>query len=430
MNSSVRPSSINGIKRLAKDIKISRSIPHHKALDEAARVASFQNFRHALRQLQSKRQLHTLYLTVYWSDRDERSIGRETISIELNSPFSAVCSRSEVREVRGLHSVRLVADDHLVFDLLASSQKSAREILLKSVRTIIFMEATGLRPVRKLRATYPQETQANRPPSQDHPTHWYDPSSGQAVLVYEPYEGAVSPEEDESWRNTHNWHLRRSTWSGMYFPGRCPLFVATDASKEFDIDSLMDRIDALSSRREDNDWEDWTGISVPDHETFFSPKAKSSQDKRRAKAKSTVYRMASSKTIPYGLEERRPNSVMPLESHKELGVLLKGVLESSCPYIPFAASRRLDSVRSMLEDWMCAEHTFSRASNNINPIDVYYSNVHEALLAESCVHLPSNNIEALLLAKEMVQVSYNDCAPRREIEHKIEGAIRAIKRHS
>ncbi|WP_338180085.1 DUF5623 domain-containing protein [Thalassospira tepidiphila] len=430
MNKSIRPSSINGIKRLAKDIKISRSIPHHKALDEAARAASFQNFRHALKQLQSKRQLHTLYLTVYWSDRDERSIGRETISVELESAFSAVCSRSEIREVRGLHSVRLVADDHLVFDLLASSQKSAREMLLKSVRTIIFMEATGLRPLRKLHATYPQKTQANKPPSQDHPTHWYDPSSGQAVLVYEPYGGSVSPEKDESWRNAHNWHLRRSAWSGMYFPGRCPLFVATDASKGFDVDSLMDRIDALSSRSENNDWRDWTGISVPDHETFFSPLAKSSQDRRRAKAKSTIYRMSSSKTIPYGVEERRPNSVMLLQSHKELGVLIKAVLESRYPYIPFAASRRLDIVRSTLENWMCAEHRFSRNSNDINPIDVYYSNVHEALPTESCLHLPTNNIESLVLAKEMVQIAYNDCAPRREITHKIEGAIRAIKRHS
>ncbi|NIZ01968.1 DUF5623 domain-containing protein [Thalassospira lucentensis] len=430
MNNSIRPSSINGIKRLAKDIKISRSIPHHKALDEAARAASFQNYRHALKQLQCVGRLHTLYLTVYWSDRDQRKIGRETISVEIDSPFSNICSRSEVRDVRGLHSVRLVAEDHLVFDLLASSQKSARGMLLKSVRTIIFMQATGLRPLRKPHTTYPQKTQENRPPSQDHPTHWFDPSSGQAVLVYEPYEGSVFPEEDESWRNLHNWHLRRSTWTGMYFPGRCPLFVATDASKNFDIDSLMDRIDALSSGNKNNDWTDWTGISVPDHETFFSPLTKSSQDRRRAKAKGTIYRMPSSKTIPYGLEERRPNSVMPLQYHKELGVLFKAVLASRHPYIPFAASRRLDIVRSALEDWMCAEHRFSRAANDINPIDVYYSNIHEALPRESCLHLPSNNIEALVLAIEMVQLSYNDCAPRREITHKIEGAIRAIKRRS
>ncbi|BDW88649.1 hypothetical protein MACH01_14160 [Thalassospira tepidiphila] len=79
---------------------------------------------------------------------------------------------------------------------------------------------------------------------------------------------------------------------------------------------------------------------------------------------------------------------------------------------------------------MCAEHRFSRNSNDINPIDVYYSNVHEALPTESCLHLPTNNIESLVLAKEMVQIAYNDCAPRREITHKIEGAIRAIKRHS
>ena len=47
----IRPTTLQGIKRLAKSIKSASGIPHHQALDEAARRASLQNFRHASRVL-------------------------------------------------------------------------------------------------------------------------------------------------------------------------------------------------------------------------------------------------------------------------------------------------------------------------------------------------------------------------------------------
>ncbi len=47
-----RPSSIDGIKRVAKHISRARAVKHHEALDEAARLAGFQNFKHAQRMLE------------------------------------------------------------------------------------------------------------------------------------------------------------------------------------------------------------------------------------------------------------------------------------------------------------------------------------------------------------------------------------------
>ncbi|WP_114947645.1 hypothetical protein [Microvirga calopogonii] len=44
-----QPSSIDGIKRLAKQIKAQKGLQHARALDEAARTAGFQNFAHANR---------------------------------------------------------------------------------------------------------------------------------------------------------------------------------------------------------------------------------------------------------------------------------------------------------------------------------------------------------------------------------------------
>ncbi|MDM0049856.1 hypothetical protein [Variovorax sp. J22R115] len=54
-NDDIRPTTLVGIKRLAKAIKSAQGIPHHQALDEAARRANLQNFRHASGLLRSVR---------------------------------------------------------------------------------------------------------------------------------------------------------------------------------------------------------------------------------------------------------------------------------------------------------------------------------------------------------------------------------------
>jgi hypothetical protein len=43
----IRPASLDGIKRLAKSIKRGFDIPHHQALDAAAKAAGYENFGHA-----------------------------------------------------------------------------------------------------------------------------------------------------------------------------------------------------------------------------------------------------------------------------------------------------------------------------------------------------------------------------------------------
>lgn len=47
ISKAIRPSTLDGIKRLAKSLKRERGIQHARALDEAAQAAGFQNFRHA-----------------------------------------------------------------------------------------------------------------------------------------------------------------------------------------------------------------------------------------------------------------------------------------------------------------------------------------------------------------------------------------------
>jgi len=47
------PKTLEGIKRLAKRIKREQAIPHHLALDQAARGSGYENFRHAQNELRN-----------------------------------------------------------------------------------------------------------------------------------------------------------------------------------------------------------------------------------------------------------------------------------------------------------------------------------------------------------------------------------------
>ncbi len=59
------PSTLSGISRLAKKIRNERGIAYKEALEIAARIAGFENYAHAKRQLASRAlpsQLVPLYL--------------------------------------------------------------------------------------------------------------------------------------------------------------------------------------------------------------------------------------------------------------------------------------------------------------------------------------------------------------------------------
>lgn len=53
MSNERRPSSLDGIKRLAKSIKAERGVSHREALELAARQAGFQSYTHARRRLEA-----------------------------------------------------------------------------------------------------------------------------------------------------------------------------------------------------------------------------------------------------------------------------------------------------------------------------------------------------------------------------------------
>jgi hypothetical protein len=424
LNENTRPSTIGGIKRLAKQIKKSSGIPHHEALDSAARTASFENFAHARNQLgrlRAQGPTQQLFFTSYWYDRNERRIGHEVVEIEISKPLLQMLSKNEIKGVKGLGKFRLAVSDHLVDDFVARSQETSRDRICQAVRALRFIEATGLKPNRNVAQSYPDGSYQNKPPQADHSTHWYDPATGQTILIDEPYLAATVDSERAEWAKRHNWHLQASTWPGMHYPGMTHLFVATDASSEFDFQSLMNNIDSIPNPLT---IENWSGESLNGHDAFYSPLCLTENDKKRAVAEGTKYRTASKKTLPmrtWGapFNERRPNAVMPVKSHQLAAKLLNALQQSSAK--PNAVNTRLSSIKNDLNDWFFSEHKKSVTDK----FELFY---YESIDRTEPLALRASSVKGVMSLlhelKSMLLDAYVDCEPLRKMVSKIDTSIK------
>lgn len=424
LNKNIQPSTIGGIKRHAKQLKKVNGVPHHEALDIAARNASFENFVHARNQLQSSNSIkssYQLFFTVYWYDRQSHNTGREVLEIELSMPLFEIATKSELKKSDGLDWFRLASPDHFVNDHVSQSQKEAINKICKAVRVLRFIEATGLKVNKDYKAAYPNRDHNNKLPKADHSTDWYDPDAGQVILIDEPYLDPLVDGERAAWAEKHNWHLQASKWAGMYYPDNSNMFVSTDASTGYDFKGLMAKIDSIPYPITE---ENWLGTSSKGHGTFFSPLSVTPQDKKRAVAKGTIYRMSTSKTLPMRswntpYNERRPNAVMSIESHQLVARLIKAVEESSTT--PMAANNRLSSIKSKLEDWFFSEHE----KNVTDKFDLfYYGSIDRNDPYVLQAHSLKGVISLLQELKVMLVGAYVDCEPLRAMIGKIDTSIK------
>jgi hypothetical protein len=415
LNSEVRPSTLEGVKRLASQIKKERGIKYSNALDLAAQAASCANYRHALRKLsltESPPAKHALFLTVYWHSKTSYRSGRETLKIELSEQILDICSKLDLKKVRGFGTLRMAAADHFVGDWLAPAQEAARDIICKAERSLRFMEHTGLRPSRGYRPAYPNGSPESKLPGTDHATKWVDPELKQLILVDEPYNGVSKTADRDTWAREHGWWLRKSSWPGMYFPYRCDLFVATDRSRGYEFDALMAKIDAIPAPLTP---ESWTGESVPSLEVFVSPAAKTPQDMRRARSKATILPEPSATTLPYtsmfGDSRRRPAGAMPVACHVEIGRIIKSVLNSS--YSTHSVDSRMNSLRSTLEDWLSLEIGRGHP-NGPEFFDVYYRDADTDGPYAEAAQSRSGLTQILGDIRQKLQEFYPNCAPLRQ----------------
>jgi hypothetical protein len=283
------------------------------------------------------------------------------------------------------------------------------------------MEATGLHPCDHRRKRAATKRLDGDLPKRDHYSEWYDPATGQFVLIDEPYSRAVVSAGRADWAARNKWHLQASSWPGIYFPYRCGFFLASEVSEKFDFDALMRKVDSLP---DPVTAEGWAGISVGDHAAFVTPMATSPQDKRRAKAKGTIVRRSSRKTIPYHRDligqARRPNGKMALADHQKAGRMIRAALQSR--HKPWAVNRPMERLMGTLVDRLYDDVPPRDLADMNDPIDIYYgaNSEDEAYIAQASS--TQGVVEILTELTNVLRQAYPNCAPLHAAEQNISTA--------
>jgi hypothetical protein len=423
----IRPSTLDGIKRLAKVIKVRQHIQHARALDEAAKHAGFQNFRHAQNQLTKNPTpgpSHHVFVTAYWRDRDTGANGRETKVVELSALLGDLITRAQLRYDRSLGLYKLEGPDHLVRRHVSSSQSLARDAVMAAERTLHFIDATKLRPSRSERGDI-----SSGLPGRDHHSVWIDAATKRHLITDEPYERAVEGRtyhERVEWAGERGFRIVKSTWPGMYNPdGESRLFLVADSTKGVPLDGIeaaLARLPAPSTV--------WDGISAPAKPAFRTP---ASLALAASRPKRTAVKRGSSgprNSLGYSMvmtgRSRRPKATLPLQVHEELGRLIKSVFRAT--YHRKGVYNRLNSVRCTLDDWTQCEYPRDSSLTLDQLNNIYYRESQQSFVRHATTDERHGHIEALERAKSILTDHYPACVPLREVVGKLDGAIKSLQR--
>nr|WP_278116289.1 hypothetical protein [Mesorhizobium sp. WSM4875]WIE94726.1 hypothetical protein P9270_029785 [Mesorhizobium sp. WSM4875] len=278
----VQPSSIEGIKRLAKAISKRDSISHSKALDTASQQSGFGNFQHARRSLsdhsaEASLARNVVYLSSFWRDSQTQTSGRETIRVFISKPLDELIKPTQYRYSHTLGCFRRRASDHVIDRYGSDSASAALASACGAARVLQFIDITGLQPSK-----VDVEPWGARLPGCDHRSSWYDPMAKHHVGADEPYAGSAASKvaEREAWARKHNWSLVRPEWAGMYYPGSCELYLYADTSEGYSLDRVLQ---ALSEASPPIVPANCDRIAIEANAPFVTPGEKAAAEARRAR---------------------------------------------------------------------------------------------------------------------------------------------------
>lgn len=418
---SIRPSTVDGIKQLAKKIRRERNITHTEALEDASRQAGYENFVHAKRQLTGAGASRgfPVYLSVHWRAPRARNgeprleglrAGREILRVDLARPLSEVVAKHRVSRGRGLQGFRMEYEDHLEHLTNVQGQDEARKALLTAVRSLRFMEATGLQPVTTQRY-YDLLRKLENMPGRDHESEWFDPATEGYLLLDEPYAAALTHQsaKRQRWLERNGLHTVSPEWEGIYYPGEClPHLVGPDGALLQRVAGALAKVQPVP---EPERWPHETGVCGDD---FVSPKRQADAKPRRPRP-GPSWREHKGAT-PYGgaagIPSRwRPTKPMPFDLHQQLAPLMRKL----CVGFSWRVSQKLGIARSQLEDWSIMEH---KHQHEDAVYDLYYGGPSTPVCKTDV-----ERMEVLATARAIVVRGYNDCRPRRDLLAAIDAAI-------
>jgi hypothetical protein len=423
---SIRPSTVDGIKQLAKKIRRERNITHAEALEDASRQAGYENFVHAKRQLVGggAPSVFPVYLSVHWRAPRERSgerrhdslhAGREILRVDLARPLSGIVAKHRVSRGRGLHGFRMEYEDHLEHLTNVQGQDAARQVLLTAARSLRFMEATGLQPVSTQK--YRDLLRAlEKMPGRDHESQWFDPATEGYVLLDEPYEAALKNHSAarHRWLERNGLQMVAPNWEGIYYPGEClPLLVGPDGALLQRVAGALEKVQPVT---EPETWPHETGLCGDD---FVSPKRQADAKPRRPRPGPSWREHKGA--MPYGgaagtPSRWRPTKPMRFDLHQQLGPLMKKL----CGGFSWRVSQKLSAARSQLEDWSIMEH---KHQHEDAVYDLYYGGPSTPVC-----NTDAERLQVLTTGRAIVERGYDDCKPRRDLLAAFDAAINELRK--
>lgn len=429
----IRPSTMDGIKRLAKSLKVERSIQHTQALDDASQAAGFHNFRHAGNVLRAapkterSRPSHRVYLTSYWKHGGGGETGRETLSIWLSALWGDLITPPQLQKHLALADFRAEGPDHLAREHLQSSQSAARRAICAAARVLHFMDATKLRPSKSHSRAFPGGRSSNAVPGRDHYSIWYDPQTKRYLFADEPYEKAVEDKEQEreTWAKKHGFVIVKPEWAGMYAPEvGSRLYLIADETKGIPLEPIAAALDSLPSPIVEAAWD---GESAPMKPFFVSPGTvaqSATKDKPKGPRKKNGQGNSLCYVQTFVGPQRRPKARMPIEAHAQVGRLLKSVLKDT--FHRKGVYNRVNAIRSELDEWTQREYNHAELPNE-QFFDLYY---HEsgATFAHSLAEAERvRHVQSLTHAQKLLVEHYPDCPPLRSLLKKIDAAVKSLR---
>lgn len=430
----IRPSTMDGIKRLAKSLKVERGIQHAQALDAAAQAAGFENFRHAGNVLRAtlkaerSRPGYRVFLTSYWRDRDGGGTGRETLSTWLSVPWGDLITAPQLRNHRALAAFRAEGPDHLAREHLQSSQLAARHSVCAAARALHFMNATKLRPSKSHSRAFPGGQSSNAIPGRDHYSIWYDRQTRRYLFADEPYERTVEgmAQERETWAKKHGFVIVRPEWAGMYAPDvGSRLYLIAHETKGIPLEPLAAALNRLPSPIVEAAWD---GESAPMAPYFVSPgaiaQAAAAKDKPKTPHKQNGQRNSVGYVQTFVGPQRRPKGRMPIEAHAHIGRLLKSVLKDT--YHRKGVYNRVNAIRSELDEWTQREYNDAELSNE-QFATLYYHDSGPTFARAPTGADRERHVQSLAHAKQLLGEHYPDCPPLRSLLNKLDAASKSLQ---
>jgi hypothetical protein len=419
INPATNPSTPDGIRRRAKKLKRSLGITHMEALELASKDANFQNFLHAKRSLGATRD-HAVFLTAYWQEAPgiQRLSGRSTIEVRLTKPLSALLTRQQVGRCRNLAGFKIESEDHLEMVLNGDSEARAVDLLFRAERALRFVDTTGLVPAPRSKA-YKAALTTETLPGRDHESFWVDPSTEALVILDEPYPGRDYLREKRSdWMKEFNFHSAEPEWAGLYLPGQTrSVIISNDAGVVSRVNDQLESLSRQSFQMIAPTPEDY-------YSAFYSPaRLKSGKARKPRPGPSFSPRMGAA---PYGFRaglasQWRPEKPLPLSQHKKIAKVLctLAVTDWKRGGLSYQADLKINSARSLLEDWSLMEHRGEVSRKDEEKLYYGYSDVDGYKSASAS----KRGIDRVI---SMLTEGYADCKPRRDLVASLQSVANRI----